>query len=55
MVQTADGTGTVTEINPLKGTVKVRLSASPENPPKLYKREDVVMLQKKASKGGKQD
>ena len=55
LVQTADGTGTVTEINPLKGTVKVRLSASPENPPKLYKREDVVMLQKKASKGGKQD
>ncbi len=50
-VQTADGTGTVTEINPLQGTVKVRLSASPENPPKLYKREDVVMLQKKSAKG----
>ena len=49
-VQTADGTGTVTEINPLQGTVKVRLSASPENPPKLYKREDVVMLQKKGGK-----
>ena len=50
-VQTADGTGTVTEINPLQGTVKVRLSASPENPPKLYKREDVIMLQKKSGKG----
>ena len=50
LVQTADGNGVVTEIHPLAGTLKVRLSASPENPPKLYKREDVVMLQKKRTK-----
>ncbi len=50
LVQTADGNGVVTEIHPLAGTLKVRLSASPENPPKLYKREDVVMLQKKRPK-----
>lgn len=50
LVHTADGNGTVTEINPLLGTVKVRLTASPDTPPKLYKREDVVMLQKKHNK-----
>ena len=50
LVQTADGTGIVTEISPLLGTVKVRLTASPETPPKTYKREDVVMLQKKNGK-----
>ncbi len=47
LVRTADGNGTVTEINPLVGTVKVRLLASPDTPPKLYRREDVVMLKKK--------
>ena len=55
LVQTADGTGTVTEINPLKGTVKVRLSSAPDNPPKLYPRDEVVMLQKKTPKGGKSE
>ena len=50
LVHTADGNGTVTEINPLRGTIKVRLNASPDTPPKLYKREDVVMLQKKHNK-----
>ncbi len=47
LVRTADGNGTVTEINPLVGTVKVRLLATPDTPPKLYRREDVVMLKKK--------
>ncbi len=47
LVRTADGNGTVTEANPLVGTVKVRLLASPEQPPKLYRRQDVVMLKKK--------
>ncbi len=47
MVRTADGNGIVTEMNPLAGTIKVRLTASPDVPPKTYKREDVVMLQKK--------
>ena len=55
LVQTSDGTGTVTEISPLRGTVKVRLSASPETQPKVYRREDVVMLQKKAPKTSKQE
>ena len=55
LVQTADGTGTVTEINPLRGTVKVRLTASPDNPPKIYRREDVIMLQKKAAKNNRQE
>ena len=50
LVNTADGNGVVTEISPLRGTVKVRLTASPENPPKVYKREDVVMLQRKHTK-----
>lgn len=47
LVRTADGNGMVTEINPLVGTVKVRLLATPDVAPKLYKREDVVMLRKK--------
>ena len=55
LVHTADGNGTVTEINPLRGTVKVRLNSSPDTPPKLYKREDVVMLQKKQSKDKEDD
>ncbi len=50
LVRTADGNGMVTEIHPLAGTIKVRLLATPDNPPKLYRREDVVMLQKKQNK-----
>ncbi len=50
LVKTADGNGTVTEISPLAGTVKVRLTASPDTPPKTYKREDVVMLKMKQGK-----
>ncbi len=47
LVRTADGNGIVTEISPLRGTIKVRLLSTPDTPPKVYKREDVVMLQKK--------
>ncbi len=47
LVRTADGNGYVTEISPLVGTVKVRLIATPDTPPKVYRREDVTMLQKK--------
>ena len=47
LVKTADGTGTVTEISPLVGTIKVRLHASPDTPPKVFRREDVIMLRKK--------
>lgn len=47
VVRTADGNGTVTEINPLAGTVKVRLHVSPEVAPKTYSRDDVILLKKK--------
>ncbi len=47
LVRTVDGVGVVTEIAPLSGTVKVRLDASPELPPKFYKREEVSILRKK--------
>ena len=47
LVRTVDGVGTVCEISPLAGTVKVRLSAQPEVPPKSYKREDLKILKKK--------
>ena len=49
-VRTPDGLGTVTEISPLIGTVKVRLSATPEVPPKAYRREELVQLKKKQAK-----
>lgn len=47
VVRTVDGVGVVTEISPLVGTIKVRLNASPETPPKSYKREEVSILKKK--------
>ena len=47
VVRTVDGVGVVTEISPLVGTIKVRLNASPEIPPKSYKREEVSILKKK--------
>lgn len=47
LVRTVDGVGVVTEISPLAGTVKVRLTASPDIPPKSYKRDEVTILKKK--------
>jgi len=47
LVRTVDGNGTVTETNPLAGTLKVRLLATPDTPPKTYRRSEVVMIQKK--------
>jgi len=47
LVRTVDGVGTVTEISPLQGTIKVRLAATPEVMPKSYKREEVTILKKK--------
>lgn len=44
MVRTEDGEGVVTEINPLAGTVKVRLSDKPELPPKSYGRDNVAVI-----------
>ncbi len=48
LVETPDGNGVVIENSPLVGTVKVRLSVTPEVAPKVYRREDVTVLQKKA-------
>ena len=50
LVRTESGDGVVTEINPLQHTIKVRLLASPEVPPKTYNRDDVTMLRKKQTK-----
>ena len=47
VVRTADGVGVVTEINPLAGTVKVRLNETPDVAPKTYHRDDVTVLQRK--------
>ena len=47
LVRTENGDGIVTEISPLTKTVKVRLLASPEVPPKAYKRDEIKMLRKK--------
>ena len=49
LVRTENGDGIVTEISPLQGTIKVRLLASPEVPPKTYHRDAVMMLRKKQS------
>ncbi|MBR7184034.1 MAG: stage 0 sporulation family protein [Clostridia bacterium] len=53
IVRTPDGTGVVTEVNPLVGTVRVRF---PENtpPPKLYPRDEVKVIGR-AGKGGRPD
>ena len=47
LVRTVDGVGVVTEINPLAATIKVKLTASPDTPPKSYHRDDVTVLKKK--------
>ena len=45
-VKTPDGIGTVTEINPLAGTVKVRLADKPDTPPKAYHRDNLTVISK---------
>ena len=47
LVRTVDGVGTVIDISPLQGTIKVRLAATPDVAPKSYKREEVNILKKK--------
>ncbi len=47
LVRTENGDGIVTETNPLRGLIKVRLLASPEQLPKYYHRDNVTMLRKK--------
>jgi len=45
-VKTDDGIGTVTEISPLAGTLKVRLADKPDIPPKTYHRDNVKVIEK---------
>lgn len=44
VVKTPDGKGTVTEVNLLKGIVKVHLETNPDAPPKAYDKKDVKKL-----------
>ena len=44
IVKTPDGVGTVIEVSPLLGNVKVRLQDNPDVMPKTYKRDDVKVL-----------
>ena len=44
VVKTSNGVGVVCEINPLGGTVKVKLDNDPDSPPVLCKREDVTVI-----------
>lgn len=44
VVETADGVGVVVDNTPLAGTVKVRLNATPEEPPRTYHRDDVTVV-----------
>lgn len=49
IVKTPDGIGTVTEISPLAGNVKVRLRDNPDVMPKIYKRDDVKLISRPAN------
>ena len=44
VVKTREGIGHVTEINPLAGTIKVKLKDKPDTPPVLFKRDDVTVI-----------
>jgi len=50
VVKTPDGVGYVTEINPLLGMCKVKLSDKPDNAPLPYHRDQLTVLQKKRDK-----
>lgn len=45
-VKTPDGYGTVTEIVPMQEAVKVRLTATPDEPPRLYRRDLLTVFPK---------
>ncbi len=44
LVRTPEGDGVVTETSPLTGFVKVRLSSSPDSPPKPFHRDNVKFM-----------
>lgn len=50
VVDTPDGRGTVTENNPIAGTVKVRLDEKPGDPPKVYHRDSVKIISRGAKR-----
>jgi cell fate regulator YaaT (PSP1 superfamily) len=45
-VRTPDGNGTVLEISPVAGTLKVRVSEDKNSMPKVYKKSDVTVLKR---------
>ena len=44
VVETKDGTGTVTEVNLLTGTLKVQLNSRPEAAPQVFNRKEVKLV-----------
>ena len=44
IVETKEGKGVVTETNPLKGIVKVRLNDKPDTPPQSFPRDEVTVV-----------
>jgi len=49
-VKTREGVGTVTESNPLAGTIKVKLDDKPDMAPVLFKRDEVTVLSRPQKK-----
>lgn len=45
-VRTPDGNGTVLELSPVSGTVKVRVSEDKNSMPKIYKKSEVTVLKR---------
>ena len=45
-VKTPDGNGTVLEISPVAGTLKVRVSEDKSSMPKTYKKSEVTVLKR---------
>ena len=55
LVETADGKGTVVDVNLLKGILKVSLSSNPDATPIIVKREDVKLLKDGKAKFDKKE
>ena len=55
LVETADGKGTVVDVNLLKGILKVSLSSNPDATPIVVKREDVKLLKDGKAKFDKKE
>lgn len=55
VVKTHEGVGTVTEINVLAGTIKVKLKDKPDMAPVLFKRDDVSVISRPAQNKDQND